>query len=147
METTPFEEPVAKVVDWVVDTEGERLSKFREEIERDRTANSKLFTSFKEGVTAAIEARGWYLGQGLVWLGVGLGVFAVAAVVLLWLGIHGWRSAAPRWSDVVLVALGGCAAANAVALVFGATRSRALAPPDAPTARPRRSAGRRSAAT
>src|SRR4029453_7546294 len=58
LETTAFEEPVAKVVDWVVDTDGERLSQFRDEIERDRTANSKLFTSFKEGVTAEIEARG-----------------------------------------------------------------------------------------
>ena len=121
--TTPFEEPVAKVVDWVVDTEGKRLSQFREEIERDRTANSKLFTSFKEGVTAEIKARGWYLGQGVVWLLVGLGVFAVVALVLLWSGIHGWRSAAPRWRDVVVVTLGACAAANAVALLFGARRS------------------------
>ena len=79
VELTTFEEPVAKVVDSVVDTEGERLSKFREEIERDRTANSKRFTSFKEDVTAEIEARGWYLGPGPASArSSGIGVFAVA---------------------------------------------------------------------
>jgi uncharacterized membrane protein len=123
VETTPFEEPVTKVVDWVVDTEGERLSQFREEIERDRQTNSKLFRSFKEGVTAAIEARGWFLSKGLVVLGAGIALFGLLALVLLWIGIHGWRSAAPRWSDVVLVALGGCAAANAVSLGFVAARA------------------------
>ena len=69
----PFEEPVAKVVDWVVDTEGERLSKFREEIERDRTANSKLLhevqggrrppRSRRAGGTSARAWSGWSSGS------------------------------------------------------------------------------------
>jgi len=55
-------------------------------------------------------------------LGLGVVIFIVLAVVLLWIGVDGWRSASPRWSDVVLVALGGCAVANAALLVFALTR-------------------------
>ena len=147
VETAPFEEPVAKVVDWVVDSEGERLSKFREEIERDRTANSKLFTSFKEGVTAEIKARGWYLGQGLVWLLVGLGVFAV----------NGGRPALARHPRLALrrAALERRRARHAGRVRRGQRRrARSSARSDRPSgaaaaqqARRRPSAGRRSAAT
>ena len=56
-------------------------------------------------------------------LGVGIVVFGLLAVVLLWIGIHGFRSAAPRWSDVVTIALGFCAAANAVSLMIGSTKT------------------------
>jgi uncharacterized membrane protein len=122
VETAPFEGPVTRVVDSIVDADGERLSEFREEIESAREANSKRFKSFKEQVTTAIEERGWYVSKGLVVIGAGFGVFALTAVVLLWMGIDGWRAASPRWSDVVLVALGGCAVANAVALLIAASQ-------------------------
>ena len=44
-------------------------------------------------MTEAIEERGWYVSKGLVVIGVGVALFALAAVVLLWMGIHGWRAA------------------------------------------------------
>ena len=42
-----FEEPVAAVIDSVVDADGERLSEFREKIEKHRSSNATRFTSFK----------------------------------------------------------------------------------------------------
>ena len=121
---TDFEEPVTEVVDSVVGAEGERLTEFREQIESNRATNSRRFTKFKENVTSAVDTRDWYLNDGVRLLGLGILVFGVAAVVLLWLAIHGFRSAAPRWSDVVMIALGVCAATNAVALIAAGTSTR-----------------------
>ena len=119
-----FEQPVAAVIDSVVDADGERLSEFRERIEKHRTSNATRFTSFKTNASAAIKARRWFTDAGAGLLGLGLALCVVAAVVLLWVGIDGWRPGTPRWSDVVLVALGGCAIVNAVVLVFALTRAR-----------------------
>src|SRR5262249_55443144 len=119
-----FEQPVASVIDSTLDGDGQRLSELREKIEADRTANAKRFTSFKNAVGNAIDGKKWYVDAGAWLLVVGLVVFGIAAVVLLWIGLDGWRSAAPRWSDVVLVALGGCAIANESLLVIGLTRRR-----------------------
>src|SRR4029077_6671300 len=48
---TAWESAVADVVDGVIETGGtERLSRFRERIEADRTAMSAHFTSFKANV-------------------------------------------------------------------------------------------------
>ena len=44
----------------------ERLSRFRDRIEEDRTANSKRFTEFKEAVGAEISGRRWFRNDGLV---------------------------------------------------------------------------------
>jgi uncharacterized membrane protein len=121
---TRFEEPVAAVIDSVLDADGERLSELRSKIEADRTENSKRFTSFKEAVGKAIDGKHWYVEAGSGALSMALVAFVVAAIVLLWTGIDGWRSAAPRWSDVVLVALGGCAIANAVMLFLAIVRVR-----------------------
>ena len=115
MSLREFEGPVAEVIDSVVDTDGERLSELREKIEKNRTSNAKRFTSFKNAVGSAIDGKKWYVEAGGAMLGLGLVIFIVLAVVLLWIGVDGWRSASPRWSDVVIVALGGCAVANAVA--------------------------------
>jgi uncharacterized membrane protein len=119
-----FEEPVADVIDSVLDADGERLSELRSKIEADRTANAKRFTTFKARVETAIRERHWYLDAGAAVLGTALAGFVVAAVVLLWVGIDGWRPVTPRWSDVVLVALGGCAIANAAMLLGAVTRVR-----------------------
>ncbi|HZO61354.1 MAG TPA: DUF2207 domain-containing protein, partial [Gaiellaceae bacterium] len=119
-----FEVPVAAVIDSVVDADGERLSEFREKIEKHRTSNAARFTSFRSKVEAAIERRKWYSNAGARLIGLALAACVVAAVVLLWVGIDGWRPGTPRWSDVVLVALGGCAVANAAMLVVAATRVR-----------------------
>ena len=122
MSLREFEGPVAEVIDSVVDTDGERLSELREKIEKNRTSNAKRFTSFKNAVGSAIDGKKWYVEAGGAMLGLGLVIFIVLAVVLLWIGVDGWRSASPRWSDVVIVALGGCAVANAVLLVLALTR-------------------------
>jgi uncharacterized membrane protein len=99
-----FEEPVASVIDSVLDADGERLSELRTKIEADRTENAKRFTSFKNNVSSAIDGKKWYVDAGSGAIAVGLVLFVVAAVVLLWIGVDGWRSAAPRWKDVVVVA-------------------------------------------
>ncbi len=125
VELTSFERPVVMVIDSVVGDEGERLSEFRERIELHRDANSVRFTNFKKDVASAIDGRKWYLGGGryvLATAGVALG--AVGAL-LLWIGIEGFRAAAPRWGDVVMIALGGCAVANAAMLLL-ATRATRL---------------------
>ena len=124
VQLTRFEEPVADVIDSVVDADGERLSEFREKIEQDRTSNAKRFTTFKDRVGTAIRERRWYTDAGAGFLGLALAAFVVAAVVLLWIGIDGWRSETPRWTDVLLVALGGCAVANAAVLAVAFTRVR-----------------------
>lgn len=119
-----FEEPVADVIDSIVDADGERLSEFREKIEKSRTENAKRFTTFKSRVQTALGEKRWYLDSGAGAIGLALAVFVVAAVVLLWMGISGWRPVTPRWGDVVLVAIGACCVANAALLVLAMTRVR-----------------------
>ena len=81
-------------------------------------------------VGTAIDGKKWYVDAG------GGDARARArrsssslAVVLLWIGVDGWRSASPRWSDVVIVALGGCAVANAALLVVRADAREDVAAP------------------
>src|SRR5439155_3792979 len=121
---TAFEDAVADVVDDVLAEGPKPLSSFRERIASDRTANSKRFQSFKTNVEAAIKRHSWYVDAGVRIIGLGIAVFVVVGIILLAIAISGWRSAAPRWSDVVLAALGGCALANAAVLVGAATRVR-----------------------
>ena len=52
-------------------------------------------------------------------LGVVIAALAIAAAVLFWQGVAGFRPEAPRWNDIVLIALGVCAVINAVVLVIG----------------------------
>ena len=113
------EEPVAKVFDHIVDDGPEVLSKMRDHIEKARTSNSKRFASFKEEVSEEIGKRRWYLGTGAKVLGVVIAALAIAAAVLFWQGAAGFRPEAPRWNDIVLIALGVCAVINAVVLVIG----------------------------
>ena len=124
VELEVFEEPVVRVFDDVLELGPERLSRMRDRIETKRQTNANRFDDFKEQVAEAIKGRKWYSSGGARALGLGIAAFVVVAVVLLWLGIDGWRAAAPRWSDVVLVALGGCAAANAAVLLAATTRIR-----------------------
>src|SRR3990172_5482931 len=117
-----FEHPVAKVVDEVLLAGARPLSRFRDEIEKDRTENSERFSNFKSDVAASIEERGWYLGAGRGFLAIALCAFAVPAAILLWLGIDRLRSFAPRWPDIVLIAVGACLAFNALVLLLAATK-------------------------
>ena len=120
-----FEEPVAG---------GDRLGRGRrrraaERVPReDREAplleRDALHQLQVQSRPAAIKARKWFTDAGAGLLGLGLAACVVAAVVLLWIGIDGWRPGTPRWSDVVLVAIGGCAIVNAVVLVLALTRAR-----------------------
>src|SRR3990172_4147654 len=82
-----FEHPVAKVVDEVLLAGARALSRFRDEIEKDRTENSERFSNFKSDVAASIGQQGWYLGAGRAFLAVAVGAFALPAAILLWLRI------------------------------------------------------------
>lgn len=127
---TSFEDDVADVVDSIVSDKPERLSKFRDRITEDRTENAKRFASFRKAVGTSIDKRQWFDNRGAVILGIGIAVFALLAIVLLWVGISGFRPVAPRWSDIVLIALGGCAVVNGVLLIFGGRlRAHVAAPP------------------
>ena len=72
--------------------------------------------------------------------------FVIAAVVLLWMGISGFRPESPRWTDIVQIALGVCAIVNAVVLDHRRRQHEALAASHARPVSSRPSAGRRSAA-
>ena len=91
----------------------------RDHIEKTRTSNSTRFARFKEEVSKEIGKRRWYLGTGAKVLGIVIAVLAIAAAVLFWQGVAGFRPQAPRWNDIVLIALGVCAVINAVVLVIG----------------------------
>jgi hypothetical protein len=105
LELASHEGPVAHLIDEVLNTGPERLSNFRERITTHRTENSKRFTAFKDAVGDAVRERGWFVSTGLpVLLGVGV-FFAGLGALLLWLGIERFESFAPRWSDVLLIAL------------------------------------------
>src|SRR4029079_5444494 len=120
---TGFEAPVAEVIDAVLAGGEDRLRESGKSIEADRSGNSKRFTDFKKSVDDAIDAKRWFARGGLPILGISLLVFDGLAVVLLSTVIHGFRSAAPRWGDVVRIALGLCAATNAASLIFAATKA------------------------
>ena len=106
VELTKFEEPVAKVFDNIVDDGPELLSKMRDRIEKTRTSNSTRFGRFKEAVSKEIGKRHWYIGSGAKVFGLAITALVIAAVVLFWTGIAGFRPQAPRWNDIVLIALG-----------------------------------------
>lgn len=120
----PWEEKVTAVVDGVLGDGSERLSAFREKIEGDRTAMTPRFTAFKEAIDGETIRRSWFVSAGAVPLGLALLAFAAAGVVLLWIGISGWRPVYPRWRDVVIVALGVCAVVNAALLLAGLSQGR-----------------------
>ena len=72
VELAQWEEPVAEVIDSVVDADGERLSEFREKITANRTANAARFSTFKSRVSTSIEKRKWYVDSGGGALGLAL---------------------------------------------------------------------------
>ena len=77
-------------------SEGERLSRLRDKIEDDRTANAKRFTSFKSAVSTAISGKKWYVEAGAGMLALGLVVFRAAFAELAYAN-H------PRFSWLVAV--------------------------------------------
>jgi hypothetical protein len=116
LELAAYEERVARVIDGVLATGPERLSRFRERIGEDREENSERFEEFRKAVADAIRARGWFTSPGLPTLIVAGVVFAAAGAILLWIGIERFESFAPRWADVLLLAFGACALLNAVVI-------------------------------
>ena len=122
---TPWERDVADVVDHVLDGDAERLSRFREEIEGERTSMSKRFTAFQKAVADEVEKRSWFLSLGAAPLGIGLAVLAGTGVVLAWVALSGWRDVYPRWNDALMLALAVCCFLNA-AILLGALTQRRL---------------------
>ena len=106
----------ASVVDSLVEDGPERLSRFRDRIEDDRTANSKRFTEFKSAVGRR-SVKPWFRNDGLVLLVAGIVVFGALGGILLWQRDRRLQTVAPRWGDVLLIAFGVCALVNAVVLL------------------------------
>jgi len=117
-----FEDPVASVIDPLVAEGPERLSRFRERIEDDRTANSERFSSFKSSVGTRVGE--WFTNGGLKLLVAGLVLFVALGVLLLGLGISRLETFAPRWGDVLLIAFGACSIVNAVVLLLALLNRR-----------------------
>jgi uncharacterized membrane protein len=122
MHLRDFEQAVASVVDDVIDEGSERLTSFRKKIEAHRTTNASRFERFKKDVGEAIGRQKWFAGEGAKLLALAIAASVVLAVLFIWLAADGWRSEAPRWSDAVLAAIGGCAAVNAALLIVAVTR-------------------------
>ena len=125
VELTPWEKSVTSVVDGVLGGGSRRLSDFRGEIEDDRTSMAPRFEGFKAAVEGEAANRSWFRSIGLVPLILGIVVFAAIGALLAFIAIDGWRTVYPRWSDVVLLALGVAAFVNA-AVLLGATTRRKL---------------------
>ena len=120
----PWERDVAQIVDDVLGEGAKPLSQFRESIEDDRTTMSKRFTSFKEHVADEVGARRWFVSTGVVPLVVGLLLLVVVAVATVWTAAAGWRTAFPRFSDVVLLLVAAVAVINAAVLLGALTQRR-----------------------
>ncbi|NUT55295.1 MAG: DUF2207 domain-containing protein, partial [Thermoleophilia bacterium] len=119
-----FEAPVAQVIDSIVVDGPERLSRFRDRIEDDRTSNSERFTSFKSAVGAEMKRRKWFQNAGLAVLLGGAAVLAVAGGLTLFGGIGSYNAIAPTWNSVVAIALGVCGLVGAAVLAAAAFNRR-----------------------
>jgi len=122
---SPWETAVADVVDGVIETGPERLSRFRERIEADRETMSTHFTSFKANVGTEVGNRQWFLSLGAIPLALALLAFLAIGAMLVFTAANGWRSVYPRWSDVVLLGLGIASSLNG-AIVLAALTQRKL---------------------
>ena len=124
VELTAWEKSVTSVVDNVLDGGSLRLSKFRSEIEDERTSMAPRFEAFKSTVSGEVGARGWFRSLGIVPLVAGIVVFGAIGALLGWIAIDGWRTVYPRWSDVVLLALAFASFVNAAVLLGASTRRK-----------------------
>ena len=115
-ELSAWEKDVGDVVDGVLDEGSERLSRFRDRIEDERTSMSARFQAFQRSVAGEVERRGWFRSVGALALAVAIVAFAVAGGILGWLALDGWRTVYPRFSDVVLISIAGCLLAGAAFL-------------------------------
>jgi uncharacterized membrane protein len=109
----PWENSVTDIADPIVGEKGERLSRFRERIASDRSANATRFQSFKSAVSAEICKRSWYR-SGLFVLIIAGAVLLLAGALPLFYGVERYRTIAPRFSDAVAIALGICGVVNVV---------------------------------
>ena len=114
-----WERDVANVVDGVLDGGSERLSRFRDRIEDERSTMHTRFSSFKEHVGDETARRKWFRSTGALPLIIGVLLFGLVGGLLVYLGVRDWRPVYPRYSDVLLVGVGACLIANA-ALCVGA---------------------------
>lgn len=104
----PWEDPVADVVDAVLDGGTERLSRFRDRIEAERASMAPRFERFQKAVAREAKERSWFRSAGAVPLAVAAILFAAAGGALLALASEGWRPVYPRYADVLLAGLGAC---------------------------------------
>ncbi len=91
----------------------ERLSRFRDRIEDERSSMHSRFTSFKEAVADEAERRSWFRSVGAIPLVLAIVLFALAGAALVYFALSGWRSVFPRYSDVLMLGAGVCLLVNA----------------------------------
>jgi uncharacterized membrane protein len=114
----PWENSVAGVFNAVLASGPERLSNMRDRIKADRTENAERFTTFKNRVGTAIRAKNWYVGSGAWAMWIVIVLFIVAGAILIAIPGVRWRNNQPRWTDIVLLAIGICMIVNSAALFF-----------------------------
>ena len=78
VELTTWESSVTRVVDDILSDGSVRLSKFRGEIESERTEMAPRFEGFKEAVGGEVTNLGWFRSIGVVPLVAGVLVFGAA---------------------------------------------------------------------
>src|SRR5215218_2319278 len=124
-ELRQVENPVAEVVDDVLDEGPVLLSRLQGRIAAERKENARRFVRFQSGISTEIRKRKWYVpGSGGRVLGWSIGGFIVSGIVLLVVGGVGFNSEAPAWGDVLLIVFGLSCFPNALVLIVAAFNVR-----------------------
>src|SRR5581483_1449383 len=62
----------------------------------------------------------WYVARGGAFLGLLAAVFLIVGIALAGYAASRWRHGSPRWSDVVVAAIGACLIVDGVVLIVSA---------------------------
>jgi uncharacterized membrane protein len=113
-----LEEPVVEVVDDVLADGPVLLTRVQGRIAAERKENARRFLNFHSKISKEIRDRKWYVpGSGGKIMGWSIPGFFVAGIVLLVVGAVRFESAAPAWSDVLMIVFGLACFPNALVLL------------------------------
>jgi uncharacterized membrane protein len=113
-----LEKPVAEVMDDVLEEGPVLLTRVQGHIAAERKKNAGRFSNFQSRISKEIRDRKWYVpGSGGKIMGWSVPGFFVAGIVLLVVGAVRFESAAPAWSDVLMIVFGLACFPNALVLL------------------------------